>query len=126
MIQLTRVPLCRACKNDVWEFFPLDVGVTRHLEIRKSLYNIQWHDISVIRANTLSASHLDGTVVDLILVVFNLPCRVDGPPYAMVSILMENEDYRASLSDDFCGGIHNLQGIHFVIVNASDIDLTMW
>ena len=70
----------------------------------------------------LESDHLHGTIVYLILVVFDLSTGVYGAVATVISILSKKDDDRSALRFDKCGGVDEFEGIELVIVNTGHVD----
>ena len=73
----------------------------------------------------LDASYLHGTIVDAILLVLDLSAGVNGATLTVVCVLSEYGDDRTELCLDASGRIDEVEGIEFVIINASHVDETL-
>jgi len=105
----------------MWELFKFALGIGCHLEVCQTVDNVQRHDITIVRAYALSASNFHGTVIDRILVVFNLAGRVYSTTFTIICILAHPEDDWTTLSLDTGRSIDKLECRKFVIVNTSDV-----
>ena len=71
--------------------------------------------------DVVCATNLHGMIMNNVLVMFNLGRRMDGLPQTKIGALAHNDDGFTQLGSDFGNSINQLEGIEFVVVNASDI-----
>ena len=70
-------------------------------------------------------TNLHGLVVDLYLVVLELPSRVNGSSSAVVGILSEYDNDIPVIGWHFCGCVDDLESGHLMIIDAGDVNLTV-
>lgn len=124
VIKNGRVPFVAGCKDDVRKSLEFQLGVRLHFEIRQSVDDVKGHDVAVIGANALSAADFHGPVIDLVLVSLELSGRVYRAEDSVICVLTEDADDGTALRGNFGGGVDDLEGIHFVVVNAGNVDFT--
>ena len=61
-------------------------------------------------------------IVDLVLVIFYLPDRMNGTPCTTKSIVMEDDDDWAAMTDDLCGRITHAEFLQLVFTYTPYID----
>ena len=72
-------------------------------------------------ANGLGAISLEGAVINLVLVTFNLYRGMNGGPNTMVCITVHHTDNRSALGYSFGCSVNQGKLGKFVVVYASDI-----
>jgi hypothetical protein len=124
VIQNTGIPLVAWSKDHMWKFVKLFVGVGGHLHVHEAIDDVEWNDVTFHGVNVLDTSHFHGSVMYPILVVFNMSTRVDGAVDTVICVLSKYGDYRTALCGDESGCIHEFEGIHLVIIDASHVYAT--
>ena len=124
VVDHARIPLIAVGEDDVRERVPFVVGVWHHREIHKTVDDVERENVSIVGGDVLETSDLHGTIVDYILVVFNLSAGVDSAITSKEGVLSKNENNVAMLCGDLSGSVDKLESIEFVIVNSSDINFS--
>ena len=73
----------------------------------------------------MCSTNLDGAIINHVLIEFNLRSRVYGAVEAVISILAKNDDGVTKLGMDLGSSVNNLEGIEFMVVDASDINFAL-
>ena len=93
-----------------------------HLEVRETIDDIKWDNVTVIGTDALSTTDLHRTVINLILVSFKLTSGMNGAMDTVVGILTEDTNNGTFLSEDVASTVNNLEGTEFVVVDTSNIN----
>ena len=125
MVKDFRVPSVTTGQNDMGKCRKLSISRRDHTEVRKSITDVEWNDITIIGDNALSTTDLEGTVIHHVLVVLNLTSRVNRPMNPMVGVLTKNSNDRSTVCVDLGNSIDNLESVELVIINTSDINLML-
>ena len=95
-------------------------------DIREAIPDIDGNDIPIICKDALRTTiDLDGLVVDIILVPFELARRMNSSALSGVCVLVEDGDGRAMLGLDDSAGCHYGDICNLMVVNTPDIDCSI-
>jgi hypothetical protein len=93
-----------------------------HSHIWETANNIEWDNEAIRSTDALLTTSLEGTVVDHILEMFKLWCRVNSTVQAMVGVLSHMDNDWAVMSLDLGGCVNDLEGRKFVVINTGDVN----
>lgn len=125
IIEDGRVPFVTRSKDDVGKSVPLVISMRHHGHIRHAINDVEGYDVAVIRANALGSSDFHRAVINAVVVHFKLPTRVNSAIVAVVSILSHDSNRGTMLGGNACSGVNYFKGVEGVVIDASNIDLTV-
>ena len=102
---------------------PFSVGVGAHIDVRKPVNDVDGNSIAIEINDTLQAAlDLEGAVVDIIHVVFQLNGRVDGLTLPSIGILVHdgNNGTKLGINDRTTSANGDVRD--FVIVDTNDVN----
>ena len=73
VVKHMRIPEVRGHQDDVGQISKLLLGGCGHLEVGKPIDDIKWNKVAIKSADALAAANLNGMIINVILVVLDLP-----------------------------------------------------
>ena len=86
-----------ASENDMWECSEFGVGIRSHLDVRKSLNDVERENITIDCSNALHSTGFERSVFDVVLEMFELHTRMDRTLLLMKCVLMHDKDDGSTL-----------------------------
>ena len=126
MVQDSRVPINIGGQDDMGQTVPFSVSVGAHIDVRKPVNNVDGNSIAIESNDTLQAAlDLEGAVVNIVHVVFQLNGRVDGVTLPSIGILVHDGNNGTKLgiydrTTSANGDVRNL-----VVVDANDVNYAL-
>ena len=123
MVKNLGVPFVTAGEDDVGKITEFFLCVRLHLEVRETIDDVKWDDITIIGGDALTSTNTHRAVINLVAVGFDLTGRMYRAVQAMVSTLSKDKDNGTTVGDGPGRSVNELKSVEFVIVDAGDVNL---
>ena len=113
-------------EDSVWKITEFLVSGWAHAQAGQSILNREWEEVAVSGLDALQAANTNALVTDIMSKHFPLTGGVDAGGVISQCILVHDPNDRSFVSVDDTSTGANFDRVHPVIVNALNVNLTMW
>ena len=116
----------RLCEDSVGKVLQFSVGGRAHAKARQSILNGKRNEVAISGLDALQSSNTDAFVTDIMAKHLPLSGGVNAGWMVSEGILVHDANHRAFVGVDNTSTSSNLEGIHAMVVNPLNVNLTVW